>query len=295
MARNVTAPQRADTRPLEDVATELARLTAQMRQMVSANRALRGANQTLTDANTSLRRDRADAHAETAHAHAETVDAQADTADIRTRNVALQATNDAMDRRNADLEAIVAEVERANGALQAHRVGVHELAAVLEAERAQFAVILAGLEDAVLVVDHTGTPLRRNAAYAHLFGDAIVAPDDARGRPLAPDQTPQARAARGETFSLSFSLATGVPSLTGSVRTQNTRPLSASCLRLALHYATTNRGNSLVFRADLKEVSSLLTAVLSAQGVVFRVLTFPVTIQRAVHGPAHLVDQGFYA
>jgi len=122
-----------------------------------------------------------------------------------------------------------------------------------------------------------------------------VAPDDARGRPLAPDQTPQARAARGETFSLSFSLATGVPSLTGSVRTQNTRPLSASCLRLALHYATTNRGNSLVFRADLKEVSSLLTAVLSAQGVVFRVLTFPVTIQRAVHGPAHLVDQGFYA
>ncbi len=229
MARNVTAPQRADARPLEDVATELARLTAQMRQMASANRALRGANQTLTAANTGLRRDRADAQAETAHAHAETVDAQAetahahaetvdaqaDTADIRTRNVALQATNDAMDSRNADLEAIVAEVERANGALQAHRVGVQELAAVLEAERAQFAVILAGLEDAVLVVDHTGTPLRMNAAYAQLFGHAVVAPDDARGRPLAPDQTPQARAARGETFSLSFSVPTGLPSLTG--------------------------------------------------------------------------------
>jgi len=42
-----------------------------------------------------------------------------------------------------------------------------------------------------------------------------VAPDDARGRPLAPDQTPQARAARGETFSLSFSLPTGAPSLVG--------------------------------------------------------------------------------
>jgi len=236
MTRNVTAPKQADARPLEDVVTELARLTAQMRQISSANRALRGANQTLTDANetltdanTGLRRDRADAQAETAHAHAEavdaqtetayahaeTVDAQTDTADIRTRNVALQATNDAMDRRTADLEAIVAEVERANGALQAHRVGVQELAAVLEAERAQFAVILAGLEDAVLVMDHTGTPLRRNAAYVHLFGDAVLAPDDARGRPLAPDQTPQARAARGETFSLSFSMATGVPSLTG--------------------------------------------------------------------------------
>jgi len=229
MARNVTAPQRARVRPLEDVATELARLTAQMRQMASANRALRGtnetltaanetltaanetltaANETLTAANTGLRHDRADAQAETAHAHA-------DTADIRTRNVALQATNDAIDSRNADLEATVAEVERANGALQAHRVGVQGLAAVLEAERAQFAVILAGLEDAVLVVDQAGTPLRRNAAYVHLFGEAVVAPDDARGRPLAPDQTPQARAARGETFSLSFSLATGAPSLTG--------------------------------------------------------------------------------
>jgi len=222
-------PESVDARSLEDVVTDLARLTAQVRQMSSANHALRGANQTLTDANTGLRHDRADAQAETAHAHAETVDAQAetahahaetvdaqtDTADIRTRNVALQATNDAMDRRTADLEATVAEVERANGALQAHRVGVQELAAVLEAERAQFAVILAGLEDAVLVMDHTGTPLRRNAAYVHLFGDAVLAPDDARGRPLAPDQTPQARAARGETFSLSFSMATGVPSLTG--------------------------------------------------------------------------------
>ena len=229
MTRHVTTPTRADAHALEDVATELTRLTAQVRQMASANRALRGANETLTDANKDLRHDRADAqaetahaHAETAHAHAETVDAQAattdahaETADMRTRNVALHATNDAMDSRTADLEATVAEVERANGELQAHRVAVQELAAVLEAERAQLAVILAGLEDAVLVVDHTGTPLRMNAAYVQLFGDAGVALDDARGRPLTPDQTPQARAARGETFSLSFSLPTGLPSLVG--------------------------------------------------------------------------------
>jgi len=178
-----------------------------MRKMASANRALRGANQTLTDANTGLRRDRADAQADTA-------DAQADTADIRTRNVALQATSDAMDSRNADLEATVAEVERANTTLQAHRVAVEELAAVLEAERAQLAVILAGIEDAVVVVNQAGTPVRLNAAYARLFG-AAVAPDDARGQPLASDQTPQARAARGETFSLTFSLPTGLPSLVG--------------------------------------------------------------------------------
>ena len=208
MARPVTTPEPVDARPLEDVATELAGLTAQMRQMASANRALRGANATLTDANTGLRRDKADAQAETADAHAET-------ANIRARNLALHATNDALDHRTAALEATVAQVERANRALQAHRVAMQELVAVLEAERAQLAVILAGIEDAVLVVDQTGTPLRMNAAYAQLFGDTVVAPDDARGRPLAPDQTPQARAARGETFSLSFSLPTGLPSLAG--------------------------------------------------------------------------------
>jgi len=229
MMRNVTAPEPEDVRPLEDVAMELAHLTAQVRQMASANRALRGANETLTDANIGLRRDRADARAETVDAHAETADAQAETvdayaetagahaetADMRARNIALQATSDAMDSRNAELEATVVEVERTNRELQAHRVAVQELAAVLEAERAQLAAILAGIEDAVLVVDQTGTPLRMNAAYAQLFGDAVVAPDDARGRPLAPDQTPQARAARGETFSLSFSLPTGLRSLAG--------------------------------------------------------------------------------
>ncbi len=236
MMRHATAPPPADARPLEDVVMDLARLTAQVRQMTGANATLTGANATLTDANatltdanTGLRHAQADAHAETAQARAETVDAQAATvdaeaatvdaeaatADIRTRNVALHATNAMLDRRTADLEATVAEMERAHGALAAHRVAVQAAVAVLEAERAQFAVILAGLEEAVLVVDQTGTPLRRNAAYVQLFGDAVLAPDDAWGRPLAPDQTPQARAARGETFSLSFSLPTGTPSLVG--------------------------------------------------------------------------------
>ncbi len=86
--------ERADARSLEHVPTELARLTAQVRQIARTNRAPRGANETLTDANPGLRQDRAVA--------------QAETADIRTRNVALQATNDAMDSRTADREATVA-------------------------------------------------------------------------------------------------------------------------------------------------------------------------------------------
>ncbi|HKC74831.1 MAG TPA: hypothetical protein VKF37_11585, partial [Chloroflexota bacterium] len=83
-----------------------------------------------------------------------------------------------------------------------------ELAAALEAERAQLAVILAGIGDAVLVVDEAGTPVRTNAAYARMTGgaEAPLVPEDAQGCPLPLAETPQARAARGETFSLEFTL-----------------------------------------------------------------------------------------
>src|SRR5207248_1723615 len=83
-----------------------------------------------------------------------------------------------------------------------------ELAAALEAERAQLSVILARIGDAVLVVDEAGTPVRTNAAYARMTGgaDAPFVPEDAQGRPLLPAEAPQARAARGETFSLEFTL-----------------------------------------------------------------------------------------
>ncbi len=88
--------------------------------------------------------------------------------------------------------------------------------ATLEAERARLAVILAGIGDAVLVVDQDGRPVRTNAAYTRMFGDAgaPLAPEDAHDRPLPPAETPQARAARGETFSLEFRL----PDAAGSQR-----------------------------------------------------------------------------
>ena len=80
--------------------------------------------------------------------------------------------------------------------------------ATLDAERTQLAVILAGIGDAVLVVDGAGTLVRANAAYARMVGgaDLPLTPEDAQGRPLPPEETPQARAARGETFSLEFTL-----------------------------------------------------------------------------------------
>jgi len=110
----------------------------------------------------------------------------------------------------------VAELRDVNERLLIAGLREQELAAALEAERARLAVILAGIGDAVLVVDGAGTPVRVNAAYARLLSgvDVSFAPEDAHGRPLPPDETPRARAARGETFSLEFS----VPAADGSRR-----------------------------------------------------------------------------
>ncbi len=121
------------------------------------------------------------------------------------------------DRRPVAVPASAAAVLRdVNEGLLLAGLREQELAAALEAERARLAVILAGIGDAVLVVDGAGTPVRTNAAYARLLGgvDVSFAPEDAQGRTLPPDETPRARAARGETFSVEFS----VPAADGSRR-----------------------------------------------------------------------------
>jgi len=95
-------------------------------------------------------------------------------------------------------------------ALEAERATLEAERATLEAERARLAVILAGIGDAVLVVDEAGTPVHTNAAYAWMAGgpDSPLAPEDAQGHTLPAADTPQARAGRGETFSQEFTLAT---------------------------------------------------------------------------------------
>src|SRR5256714_14355661 len=102
----------------------------------------------------------------------------------------------------------MAELREVNEHLLIAGLREQELAVALEAERAQLAVILAGIGDAVLVVDEAGTPVRTNAAYARMTGgaEAPLVPEDLQGRPLPLAETPQARAARGETFSLEFTL-----------------------------------------------------------------------------------------
>jgi signal transduction histidine kinase len=80
-----------------------------------------------------------------------------------------------------------------------------------ETERSRLAAILASMSDAVLVVDPEGSTVITNAAYQRLFlvGGREIELDDGRGRPLPRNRWPQARAARGARFKMSFT--TGGP------------------------------------------------------------------------------------
>jgi S-adenosylmethionine synthetase (AdoMet synthetase) len=79
-----------------------------------------------------------------------------------------------------------------------------------EEGRAELAAVLAGVAEAVVVVDAAGAPLRTSPAYDALLRSdgGALAPLDASGQPLAPEATPIRRAARGETFVVAFGPAT---------------------------------------------------------------------------------------
>ena len=94
----------------------------------------------------------------------------------------------------ADLETLNTELTRQLAVERAHG----------EAERARLEAILGMTRDAVLVMDATGMPVLTNRAYAELFGPVGFVLEDEWGDPLPERETPQGRAAREESFDLSF-------------------------------------------------------------------------------------------
>jgi two-component system CheB/CheR fusion protein len=76
-----------------------------------------------------------------------------------------------------------------------------------EEERAQLETILAGMGDGVLVVDLEGRVLLTNQAYEGTFGDnkGIELLDETGAHPLGTEETPQALAANGSSFNMTFS------------------------------------------------------------------------------------------
>lgn len=135
-----------------------------------------------------------------------------DTTERREAERALRAAHDELERRVAERTAdLTATNRRLRTAMDARRrAGVQRERALdqLRAEQTRLAAILAGMGDAVLVVDERGTPILTNAAYARLCGpDGRLEPQDEEGRPLPAEDGLLARAARGETFTASFTVS----------------------------------------------------------------------------------------
>src|SRR3712207_4649472 len=134
---------------------------------------------------------------------------QAAAEEVETLNEELQASNEELETLNEELQATVEELNTTNDDLHARSAEMQRMAEASEAERARLEAILLSMADAVLVVDRAGRPVRANAAYRAMFGEAGTEPllQDEQGHELPAEATPWRRAAQGESFSMEFTLA----------------------------------------------------------------------------------------
>jgi two-component system CheB/CheR fusion protein len=140
-------------------------------------------------------------------------EAQAAAEEIETLHEEQQATNEEMETVNEELQATVEELQATIGELQAtneemlrRSAELEAVAASREAERARLAAIVGNMADAILVVDAEGNSMLTNTAYERLFPEDTEVVLDSSGHPLPVNDLPSRRAARGESFSMTFLL-----------------------------------------------------------------------------------------
>jgi len=188
--------------------TERTRLGAHIERLAESNRQVLTANEGLTVENAELRSGNEELLVATE-------EIQAATEEVETLNEELQATNEALETLNEELQATVEELNTTNDDLQARGLELQELTVSIEeqrrvadSERARLMAVLQTMRDAVLVVDTRGTPTLTNSAYAQFFGsaDQVFLAEDEAGHALPPEETPQRRAGRGESFDMEFYL-----------------------------------------------------------------------------------------
>jgi len=133
-------------------------------------------------------------------------EAQAAHEEIETLNEEFQASNEELEALNEELQSTVEELTTTNAELEARYRDNAELAKVAQAEREKLAATLLGIGDALLAVDASGRLLFQNRAYLDTIGDGSTL-HDMDGAPIPPDQTPAARATRGEAFQAELTIA----------------------------------------------------------------------------------------
>ena len=180
---------------------QAAELRETIDRMATSNRQLLEANRELTDTIDGLREQGEELRQAAASA-------QVAAEEIETLNEELQSSNEELETLHEEAQATVEELSVANDELQARSAEVEELAATHAAEQERLSAVLAGMGDAVLVVDHQGKVVRTNAAYDELLVSlgGTFTPADENGMPLPEALTPARRVARGEAFRVEFTV-----------------------------------------------------------------------------------------
>jgi two-component system CheB/CheR fusion protein len=192
---------------------EAAHQETQNARLIETNRRLEEANRELTEFNQELQ-------SSYEESLVSTEEAQAATEEVETLNEELQATNEELETLNEELQATIEELNTTNDDLQARTQELQELAQTREEERQtsetsrqRLETILQSMSDAVLAVNAEGKMLFSDETFKELFGEVSGADTgylggfallDENGERLPPEATPQARAARGESFVMRF-------------------------------------------------------------------------------------------
>jgi len=182
------------------------RNSAHVERIKDRNRELLRANQELNTVNAELR-------VTNEEIRAINEELQASGEEVETLNEELQASNEELETLNEELQATVEELNATNEDLRARTAELQDLALSLEnerrrseLERLRLSAVLSNMTDAVVVVSRAGEITLSNDAYQQMFGEERFRPRDTEGNLIPPEQSPFVRAARGERFSLEFTL-----------------------------------------------------------------------------------------
>jgi two-component system CheB/CheR fusion protein len=199
---------------------EAARLGLHNERLVETNRRLEEANRELIALNEQLQK-------AYEGSLVSTEEAQAAYEEVETLNEELQATNEELETLNEELQATIEELNTTNEDLQSRSAELEEMAREREEERQEseaewrhLQAALEGIGAPVLTVDERGKALLSNELFRVAFGDWGGEPseEDASsllggcvvleesGERMASRETPQARAARGESFEIRFAV-----------------------------------------------------------------------------------------
>ncbi len=180
------------------------RHAAQITLLVEANQSLLKANQELTELNADLRKTR-----EQYLMYSE--EAQAAIEEAETLNEEMQATNEELETLNEEYQATIEELNNSNLELALQTTDLQEQKRLIEQSKLQLSAILDSMSDALVVVGPEGKNILTNPAYRRVFEGASqpLLLDETGEKALPPEAWPLVRAARGETFNISFSFEAG--------------------------------------------------------------------------------------